>query len=177
MAKDKNRGETARAGNPKDRDTSIDATSGTESDSELDIHALLRKYMPDYDTDDPDSNDKESADTSGGILKKIRSTDAVEANNENNDAGDLLDLDAALTTAPAKADSSGQMAPKQNPDAAEYEFTDDIAAVPSEDGYALEDEEGIYDEDDAPRKTKKEPKKTKQKKEKRGLFGLSLIHI
>ncbi len=171
MAKDKNRGETARAGNPKDRDTSIDATSGTESDSELDIHALLRKYMPDYDTDDPDSNDKESADTSGGILKKIRSTDAVEANNENNDAGDLLDLDAAFTAAPAKADSSGQMAPKQNPDAAEYEFTDDIAAVPSEDGYALEDEEGIYDEDDAPRKTKKEPKKTKQKKEKRGLFG------
>lgn len=171
MAKDKNRGETARAGNPKDRDTSIDATSGTESDSELDIHALLRKYMPDYDTDDPDSNDKESADTSGGILKKIRSTDAVEANNEKNDAGDLLDLDAAFTAAPAKADSSGQMAPKQNPDAAEYEFTDDIAAVPSEDGYALEDEEGIYDEDDAPRKTKKEPKKTKQKKEKRGLFG------
>ena len=172
MAKDKNRGETARAGNPKDRDTSIDATSGTESDSELDIHALLRKYMPDYDTDDPDSNDKESADTSGSILKKIRSTDAVEANNEKNDAGDLLDLDAAFTAAPAKADSSGQMAPKQNPDAAEYEFTDDdIAAVPSEDGYALEDEEGIYDEDDAPRKTKKEPKKTKQKKEKRGLFG------
>ncbi len=171
MAKDKNRGEMARAGNPKDRDTSIDATSGTESDSELDIHALLRKYMPDYDTDDPDSNDKESADTSGGILKKIRSTDAVEADNENNDAGDLLDLDAAFTAAPAKADSSGQMAPKQNPDAAEYEFTDDIAAVPSEDGYALEDEEGIYDEDDAPRKTKKEPKKTKQKKEKRGLFG------
>lgn len=171
MAKDKNIGETARAGNPKDRDTSIDATSGTESDSELDIHALLRKYMPDYDTDDPDSNDKESADTSGGILKKIRSTDAVEADNENNDAGDLLDLDAAFTAAPAKADSSGQMAPKQNPDAAEYEFTDDIAAVPSEDGYALEDEEGIYDEDDAPRKTKKEPKKTKQKKEKRGLFG------
>ena len=171
MAKDKNRGETARAGNPKDRDTSIDATSGTESDSELDIHALLRKYMPDYDTDDPDSNDKESADTSGGILKKIRSTDAVEADNENNDAGDLLDLDAAFTAASAKADSSGQMAPKQNPDAAEYEFTDDIAAVPSEDGYALEDEEGIYDEDDAPRKTKKEPKKTKQKKEKRGLFG------
>lgn len=172
MAKDKNRGETARAGNPKDRDTSIDATSGTESDSELDIHALLRKYMPDYDTDDPDSNDKESADTSGSILKKIRSTDAVEADNENNDAGDLLDLDAAFTAAPAKADSSGQMAPKQNPDAAEYEFTDDdIAAVPSEDGYALEDEEGIYDEDDASRKTKKEPKKTKQKKEKRGLFG------
>ncbi len=171
MAKDKNRGETARAGNPKDRDTSIDATSGTESDSELDIHALLRKYMPDYDTDDPDSNDKESADTSGSILKKIRSTDAVEADNENNDAGDLLDLDAAFTAAPAKADSSGQMAPKQNSDAAEYEFTDDIAAVPSEDGYALEDEEGIYDEDDAPRKTKKEPKKTKQKKEKRGLFG------
>lgn len=172
MAKDKNRGETARAGNPKDRDTSIDATSGTESDSELDIHALLRKYMPDYDTDDPDSNDKESADTSGSILKKIRSTDAVEANNEKNDAGDLLDLDAAFTAAPAKADSSGQMAPKQNPDAAEYEFTDDdIAAVPSEDGYALEDEEGIYDEDDAPRKMKKEPKKTKQKKEKRGLFG------
>ena len=172
MAKDKNRGETARAGNPKDRDTSIDATSGTESDSELDIHALLRKYMPDYDTDDPDSNDKESADTSGSILKKIRSTDAVEANNEKNDAGDLLDLDAAFTAAPAKADSSGQMAPKQNPDAAEYEFTDDdIATVPSEDGYALEDEEGIYDEDDAPRKTKKEPKKTKQKKEKRGLFG------
>ena len=172
MAKDKNRGETARAGNPKDRDTSIDATSGTESDSELDIHALLRKYMPDYDTDDPDSNDKESADTSGSILKKIRSTDAVEADNEKNDAGDLLDLDAAFTAAPAKADSSGQMAPKQNPDAAEYEFTDDdIAAVPSEDGYALEDEEGIYDEDDAPRKTKKEPKKTKQKKEKRGLFG------
>ena len=172
MAKDKNRGETARAGNPKDRDTSIDATSGTESDSELDIHALLRKYMPDYDTDDPDSNDKESADTSGSILKKIRSTDAVEANNEKNDAGDLLDLDAAFTAAQAKADSSGQMAPKQNPDAAEYEFTDDdIAAVPSEDGYALEDEEGIYDEDDAPRKTKKEPKKTKQKKEKRGLFG------
>ena len=172
MAKDKNRGETARAGNPKDRDTSIDATSGTESDSELDIHALLRKYMPDYDTDDPDSNDKKSADTSGSILKKIRSTDAVEANNEKNDAGDLLDLDAAFTAAPAKADSSGQMAPKQNPDAAEYEFTDDdIAAVPSEDGYALEDEEGIYDEDDAPRKTKKEPKKTKQKKEKRGLFG------
>lgn len=171
MAKDKNRGETARAGNPKDRDTSIDATSGTESDSELDIHALLRKYMPDYDTDDPGSNDKESADTSGSILKKIRSTDAVEADNEKNDAGDLLDLDAAFTAAPAKADSSGQMAPKQNPDAAEYEFADDIAAVPSEDGYALEDEEGIYDEDDAPRKTKKEPKKTKQKKEKRGLFG------
>ena len=172
MAKDKNRGETARAGNPKDRDTSIDATSGTESDSELDIHALLRKYMPDYDTDDPDSNDKESADTSGSILKKIRSTDAVEANNEKNDAGDLLDLDAAFTAAPAKADSSGQTAPKQNPDAAEYEFTDDdIATVPSEDGYALEDEEGIYDEDDAPRKTKKEPKRTKQKKEKRSLFG------
>ena len=57
MAKDKNRGDAARAGNPKERDTSIDATSGAESDSELDIHALLRKYMPDYDADDLDSND------------------------------------------------------------------------------------------------------------------------
>lgn len=189
MAKDKNRGDAARAGNPKERDTSIDATSGAESDSELDIHALLRKYMPDYDADDLDSNDnaddkidnsavdkadsgdKAGTDTSGSILKRLRSTEEENADNADNGADGLPDLDAAFTAAPAKADGTDKKAAKQSPDAAEYEFTNNITSVSTEDGYALEDEEGIYDEDDAPRKKKKEPKKTTQKKEKHGLFA------
>ncbi len=184
MAKDKNRGDAAHAGDPKERDTSIDATSGTESDSELDIHALLRKYMPDYDAEEQESNDipalkidnaenpatVDDVDHSDSILQKLRNASADKTETE---ADGLPDLDAAFTAAPDKK------TPKQNPDAGEFEFTDDsfaekIAAVSSEDPYVLEDEEGIYDEDDAPRKKKKESKKTKQKKEKRGLFARRL---
>lgn len=164
MAKDKNRGDAARTRNQKERDTSIDATSGTESDSELDIHALLRKYMPDYDADDLDSKDNaaDKADTdnnpgaepSGSILKKLRSGENDGVENPKNEIEGLSDLDAS-----------------------EYEFTEDIDSIPSEGAYVLEDEEGIYDEDDTPYKKKKEQKTARQKKEKRGLFAKRQKHV
>ena len=155
MAKDKNK--TAREPDSVERDTSIDATSQSESDSELDIHALLRKYMPDYDTEDPEPT--------GGVLRQLKHTEDEKPAPE----------ESAITADTAEPRTAGAPVKPVEPaeDEAEYDFTDEIGTVPSEESYDLEDEEGIY-EDDAPRKKKeKKAKKAKPQKEKkkRGLFA------
>mgnify|MGYP003317092499 CR=1 FL=1 len=83
MAKDKkqdrNLAETQKAGRngekktPKPQD--IDVRSGSleemESDSELDIQALLRKYMPDYDKEE---QTEEPAEAQGSVLSKLKNS-------------------------------------------------------------------------------------------------------
>lgn len=164
MAKDKNK-QTGSAGDSIDRDTSIDATSQSESDSELDIHALLRKYMPDYETED--------TEPTGSVLRQLKQSESTPADKETKNAADsekktkTTDLSKKILTNPSED------AP--NTDAAEYDFTDDLPVVQSTDAYELEDEEGIY-EDDVPQpkkkaKREKPVKKAKTEKKKRGLFA------
>ena len=169
MAKDKNKqtrdAANSAGGGSLDRDTSIDATSQNESDSELDIHALLRKYMPDYETED--------TEPTGGVLRQLKQSESTRADKDEKNAaamGEALKGTDAPEKIPAKPIQSMSAA-----DAAEYDFTDELPAVQSTDAYDLEDEEGIY-EDDAPKpkkkaKREKPAKKAKPEKKKRGLFA------
>ena len=126
MAKDKNK-QTGPAGDSLDRDTSIDATSQSESDSELDIHALLRKYMPDYETED--------TEPTGSVLRQLKQSESTPADKEIKNAADsekkpkTTDVSKKILTNPSED------AP--NTDAAEYDFTDDLPVVQSTDAYQL----------------------------------------
>lgn len=168
MAKDKNRGEPVRANSAKDeaREKSIDATSGSESDSELDIHALLRKYMPDYDSDDTDE------DSSGGILQQLKqSRDSNGSTDTAQPTADSTAEDTSVSSPAFDLDSAFQPSTDKKytkaGDAAEYEFTSEADSPAEEDNtYMLEDDEGIY-EDDIPRQKKLK----KDKKTKHGLFA------
>ena len=84
MAKDKkqdrNLAETQKTGRsgekktPKPHDIGVSSESleEVESDSDLDIQALLRKYMPDYDKEE--NSAEESEETAGGVLSKLKNS-------------------------------------------------------------------------------------------------------
>ena len=75
---------------------SLDLTQGgEESDSDLDLNALLRKYMPEF-------NEEESTEPKaqkGGVLSRIKSTAAEEQTVHKNRDEQLMDaLDSAFST-------------------------------------------------------------------------------
>ncbi|MBE6569434.1 MAG: hypothetical protein E7658_04355 [Ruminococcaceae bacterium] len=134
------------------RHESIDVRSSGEeaSDSELDIHALLRKYMPEYDkADEPEEEP--------GIEIKLTETDPGEMEEEPADLPDTDSMISALDSIFAPADEAVEdalppLSLEDMPlaeDSEEYTFTDDIPSGYEHDS-ELEDEEGIYEADDEP---------------------------
>lgn len=166
MAKDKKQDRYGAGGaDPKkdphatDIDVSADSLETGESDSELDIQALLRKYMPDYDRE-PDyarefDNDKGSEETTDAEPLPDAAKDAGAAEPLAGFAG----LDAAFSTAPDAAPATDSYTDAEDSGAAEFDFTDNIPSQSSEEDGDLEDEEGIYEDDDGPAR-KREPKKS-----------------
>ncbi len=187
MAKDKkqdrNLAETQKTGRsgekkapkPQDIDVSSESLEEVESDSDLDIQALLRKYMPDYDKEE--NSAEESEETAGGVLSKLKnSADFVLDDKELDDfelpeeeepeaeeeISGFAGLDAAFSsTVSGDSGVSGE-------GRGEFDFTDDIPAQ-MDDDEGLVDEEGIYEDDDDDRISRK-PRR-KEKGEKRGLFA------
>ncbi len=154
MAKDKKQDRYAaedKASRTADIDVSADA-QGT-SDSELDIQALLRKYMPDYDREpgndiEPDKEPVPRAKKDVPAQKAYTDGSETDASGTEDPLDGFAGLDAAFTPE----------------DGGEFDFTDNIPSRPAEDDGGLEDDEGIYEDDDKPAKPTK-------KGEKKGLFA------
>lgn len=160
MAKDKKQDRYAakdKASHTADIDVSADA-QGT-SDSELDIQALLRKYMPDYDREsdndrepdkDPtlDATDKKNVSARQPAFPELPGIDDAPMSDDPLDG--FAGLDAAFTP--------------EDTGAGEFDFTDNIPSKQTEEDGALEDYEGIYEDDDRPTKHAKSG-------EKKGFFA------
>ena len=178
---DRNLAETQKSGRngekkspkPQDIDVSSESLEEMESDSDLDIQALLRKYMPDYDKEDEDSG----ADEGNGVLTKLKNSadfaldareledfdlpelDEPEPEPETDELPGFAGLDAAF---------SSDMPEDSGDGLGEFDFTDDIPAQ-IDDDEGLVDEEGIYEDDDDERISRK-PRR-KEPKQKRSLFA------
>ena len=178
MAKDKkqdrNLAETQKAGRngekktPKPQD--IDVRSGSleemESDSELDIQALLRKYMPDYDKEE---QTEEPAEAQGSVLSKLKNSADFVLDDKELEDFEMPEEEPEPEAVPGFSGLDAAFS-SEMPDKAlgEFDFTDDIPAqVEEEEG--LVDEEGIYEDDDEERISRK-PRR-KERGQKRGLFA------
>ena len=137
----------------QDIDVSSGSLEGKESDSELDIQALLRKYMPEYD-----SEEEEPESEGAGVLSRLKRSaedmsdeevffdlPADEAAETEEDSV-LSALDAAFTELMTEEPLREEKTPAQKLEADDFMFTDDIPAQ-MDDG-EVEDEEGIYEDDD-----------------------------
>ncbi len=185
MAKDKKQGRSAgdaqfagrddakKTARSQDIDVSSISLEGQESDSELDIQALLRKYMPEYDNE---SEEPESEGT--GVLSRLKKsaedmTDEAEVffdlpvdeTAEENDDSILSALDSAFSELMTEEPVPAEETPAQKLEADDFMFTDDIPAKFEDDG-EVEDEEGIYEDDDD-----RYSRKPRRKKERSGLFA------
>ncbi len=159
----------------QDIDVSSESLEEKDSDSELDIQALLRKYMPGYEKDD------DKPEENGGVLSRLKKSAEAETSEaddalwqpddaEEGEDSILASLDAAFSDAMTDAPEPmpEETSPAQKLEADDFMFTDDIPAQAEDDG-ELEDEEGIYEDDDD-----RYSRKPRRKKESRGfgLFGL-----
>lgn len=152
MAKDKKQDRYAaedKAPHTPDIDVSADASES--SDSELDIQALLRKYMPDYDKA-PDTDEGRSSETEpqSKVAPSSDLATMLETDEPAKEPDGFAGLDAAFSKEPAN-----------DVGAAEFDFTDNIPSQKEEDG-DLEDEEGIYEDDETPSKKRLRTKETKK---------------
>lgn len=92
-------------------DNSIDVSGAqNNSDSDLDINELLRKYMPDYDSDENSDTpaEEESLARQGGILSRLKNTaaekPASDADNPSEDEQLISSLDNAFGIPAKKTD-------------------------------------------------------------------------
>lgn len=89
-------------------DNSIDVSGAqNDSDSDLDINELLRKYMPDYDSDENSDTpaEEESLARQGGILSRLKNTAAEKPANDADNPSEDEQLISSLDNAfgiPAK---------------------------------------------------------------------------
>lgn len=89
-------------------DNSIDVSGAqNNSDSDLDINELLRKYMPDYDSDENSDipSEEESLARQGGILSRLKNTAAEKPASDADDPSEDEQLISSLDNAfgiPAK---------------------------------------------------------------------------
>lgn len=167
-----------KAPKPQDIDVSSESLEEVESDSDLDIQALLRKYMPDYDKE-------EEEPAEGGVLSKLKGSagKAVELDLDDADLEDFelpepaeeeeepfgfAGLDAAFSSAPADFAAEDHTSRQKSEPMGDFDFTDDIPRQAEEDG-GLEDEEGIYEDDDDDR-ISRAPRR-KEPKQKKSLFS------
>ena len=105
-------------------DNSIDVSGAhNNSDSDLDINELLRKYMPDYDTDENSDTpaEEESLARQGGILSRLKNTaaekPASDADKPSEDEQLISSLDNAFGIPAKKTDKDSFID--------EYELNDD----------------------------------------------------
>lgn len=157
MAKDKKQDRYGAADPKKDpRATDIDVSADSletgESDSELDIQALLRKYMPDYDREpevqEPEVQEPDVREPDNRLPDEP--TVAEPLSKAEDPLAGFAGLDAAFSPAtPEEGDTADSSA-------AEFDFTDNIPSQ-SEEG-DLEDEEGIYEDDEEPRRKRGQKK-------------------
>ena len=92
-------------------DNSIDVSGAqNNSDSDLDINELLRKYMPDYDSDENSDTpaEEESLARQGGILSRLKNTaaekPASDADKPSEDEQLISSLDNAFGIPAKKTD-------------------------------------------------------------------------
>lgn len=105
-------------------DNSIDVSGAqNNSDSDLDINELLRKYMPDYDSDENSDTpaEEESLARQGGILSRLKNTaaekPASDADKPSEDEQLISSLDNAFGIPAKKTDKDSFID--------EYELNDD----------------------------------------------------
>lgn len=140
----------------------IDVTADEgDSDSDLDINALLKKYMPDYQDEEPEADE-------GGVLSRFRKKDndrksdelteeekLIDALDDAFGAEDLFAEGAAEEESDEDLDFSGLMSslkknasPEPGEDTiSEYDLADDAADV-FEDDAPVEDSEFSFDDFD-----------------------------
>ena len=134
MAKDKKKNKKVTAGDlfgklgKRGRDNSIDVSGAqNNSDSDLDINELLRKYMPDYDSDENSDipSEEESLARQGGILSRLKNTaaekPASDADNPSEDEQLISSLDNAFGIPAKKTDKDSFID--------EYELNEDEPAA------------------------------------------------
>ena len=109
-------------------DNSIDVSGAqNNSDSDLDINELLRKYMPDYDSDENSDipSEEESLARQGGILSRLKNTaaekPASDADNPSEDEQLISSLDNAFGIPAKKTDKDSFID--------EYELNEDEPAA------------------------------------------------
>ena len=109
-------------------DNSIDVSGAqNNSDSDLDINELLRKYMPDYDSDEDSDTpaEEESLARQGGILSRLKNTaaekPASDADNPSEDEQLISSLDNAFGIPAKKTDKDSFID--------EYELNEDEPAA------------------------------------------------
>lgn len=109
-------------------DNSIDVSGAqNNSDSDLDINELLRKYMPDYDSDEDSDipSEEESLARQGGILSRLKNTaaekPASDADNPSEDEQLISSLDNAFGIPAKKTDKDSFID--------EYELNEDEPAA------------------------------------------------
>ena len=109
-------------------DNSIDVSGAqNNSDSDLDINELLRKYMPDYDSDENSDTpaEEESLARQGGILSRLKNTaaekPASDADNPSEDEQLISSLDNAFGIPAKKTDKDSFID--------EYELNEDEPAA------------------------------------------------
>ena len=109
-------------------DNSIDVSGAqNNSDSDLDINELLRKYMPDYDSDENSDipSEEESLARQGGILSRLKNTaaekPASDADNPSDDEQLISSLDNAFGIPAKKTDKDSFID--------EYELNEDEPAA------------------------------------------------
>ncbi len=109
-------------------DNSIDVSGAqNNSDSDLDINELLRKYMPDYDSDENSDipAEEESLARQGGILSRLKNTaaekPASDADNPSEDEQLISSLDNAFGIPAKKTDKDSFID--------EYELNEDEPAA------------------------------------------------
>lgn len=126
---------------------SIDLSSDEESDSELDINELLRKYMPEY------SEEKSNAES--GVLSRLKkSTDGAESSADDDRL--ISALDSAF--GPAGDD--------------EFEFADGDEAPSKDSDSDVEEDYDDYDELPEPRISGRRASERRTKEKSTGLFSL-----
>ncbi|MBR4960926.1 MAG: hypothetical protein IKY52_08525 [Clostridia bacterium] len=163
----------------QDIDVSTGSLAGKASDSDLDIQALLRKYMPEYENEDEDSVSegtgvlsrlKKSAEDTGAADDAVEFTEDLfilpdEESPEVEEDSVLSALDAAFSELMEEESAQVKKTAAEKLEADDFMFTDDILA-PIEDDGELEDEEGIYEDDE-----ERISRKPRRQKERGGLFG------
>lgn len=122
---------------------SIDATSGGNSDSELDINDLLKKYMPEY-------GEKDGAGEGTGVLSGLKQSMRDPSAEELDDERFSSALDSAF-------------GPEDGEELPPLDFPEDLAAPASEE---IESYEKVFEDD-----VKKSDAKAEKKKKHFSLFG------
>ncbi len=142
-------------------DNSIDVSGAqNDSDSDLDINELLRKYMPDYDSDENSDTpaEEESLARQGGILSRLKNTAAEkpanDADNPSEDEQLISSLDNAFGIPAKKTDKDSFIDEYElnddEPAADEPDLTVDIPEnepVPAKTAFEKTADEPVFDEE------------------------------